>query len=175
VYLIIEARLLIVFAGTIWIFYRFINLLIKKHTINKKFLLREFIKFIFLLYIMFVIGMTLLPIRTKVTHVFSPVINLNLFNSPSINTTFGLKNIVGNLVLLSPLAIFLPLIGYQKFEKTRNLLILAFIVSLGIEIFQYLEVYFGIADGMRTSDIGDVILNVSGIIIGKYIYSNLFK
>ncbi|WP_027632047.1 VanZ family protein [Clostridium hydrogeniformans] len=165
----------------IWITYRFIKAIVKKTKFDKKFFKKELLYILFWAYILFVIGLTLLPIKIKISdgvspdHIFKPTLNLNPLNGINLTNMIGFKNIIGNLVLLSPLAVFLPIIGYKKFAEIKPLFILALTVSFTIELLQYLEGYFNLAASFRISDIMDIILNVAGIFIGNYIYNNLFK
>jgi len=75
----------------------------------------------------------------------------------------AIKNILGNVLLFLPLGLIGPVINI-KFERSKNLFILAVLFSCLIEFLQLLEMYFGIAN--RTADIDDLILNFIGCIAG---------
>ena len=46
------------------------------------------------------------------------------------------------------------------------------LITISIEIMQGIEMYFSLAFG-RSIDINDIIFNILGILIGKFIYDNL--
>ena len=71
-----------------------------------------------------------------------------------------IKNIVGNVVMFIPLGIFLG--RYTKGKRTIFLLILTILTSVSIECTQLL---IG-----RVFDVDDIILNVSGGVIGYILY-----
>lgn len=83
-------------------------------------------------------------------------VNFEPFKTMGIYETFD-KQILGNLVMLLPLGIYLPMI----FNRLRNpynffvVLLICFLVSVGIEILQ-------LATNFRSTDIDDVILNTLG-------------
>lgn len=81
------------------------------------------------------------------------------------------KQIGGNLILLIPLGIYVP-VAYEKCRKLRCFSILMLSVSLSIEAIQFL-----LGEIMnyhyRTVDIDDIILNVTGSLIG-FIISLLY-
>lgn len=85
---------------------------------------------------------------------------------------FTIKNIVGNILLLMPLAILLPIL-YKKFRSYRTTILFGMLVSLSIETLQYLESYLG--SSSRIIDIDDFILNSIGVVIGFLIYDKIIK
>ena len=70
---------------------------------------------------------------------------------------FGLYNIVGNFLMLTPLSILLPLIS-DKFRKFWNMFLVLLLTPLIVEISQYLL-------KLGSFDIDDIILNTSGALI----------
>lgn len=94
--------------------------------------------------------------------------NLVPFNSIKtlLNTPLGLKvglyNIVGNLLMLTPLAILLPLLN-DKYYKNSYFIIRIILISLCIEILQYIT-------NCGSFDIDDIILNSSGALIIYFIF-----
>jgi len=91
-------------------------------------------------------------------------VNLEPFKTIDIYQTWG-KQIVGNFMMLLPLAIYLPLL-YTKFRKAYSffaVLLICFLVSVSIELLQ-------LATSYRSTDIDDVILNTLGGGAGFIIY-----
>lgn len=74
-------------------------------------------------------------------------------------------NIVGNMILFSPLGFF---IGY--YLKTKKIILIAFVSTIISFVGELLQRYVG-----RTFDIDDIILNVAGAVIGFIIYRFLYK
>ena len=70
---------------------------------------------------------------------------------------FGLYNIAGNFLMLTPLSILLPLIS-DKFRKFWNMFLVLLLTPLIIEISQYLL-------KLGSFDIDDIILNTGGALI----------
>lgn len=112
--------------------------------------------------IIFVREYNLIPFRSITT----------LLNTP-LGLSVGLYNIIGNLLMLTPLAIILPLIN-DKLKKKNVFIILIIITSLCIETLQYVT-------NCGSFDIDDIILNSIGaiglylIIINKKIYKLIYK
>lgn len=172
--IIIQYQLLLIIASIIWIPYRLVIFIIKKNRFNKKSIQKEAIYYLFIIYLAMLIGVTLFPIRIGVLRYHSLNINLIPFNFEIFsNLKIGLIVIFGNIVLLSPLSIFLPILNKDKFNSLKLLFIIALITSLSIELLQLLTCYLGISDIGRVSDINDVIFNCSGIFLGHFIYKNL--
>ncbi len=78
-----------------------------------------------------------------------------------------IRNVAGNLVMLLPLGIFVPLL-FPKMRKFLPMLLLAFWVSFLIEIVQFLMKF-------RIFDVDDLILNTLGALIGFGIFSLLAR
>ena len=70
---------------------------------------------------------------------------------------FGLYNIAGNFLMLTPLSILLPLIS-DKFRKFWNMFLVLLLTPLIIEISQYLL-------KLGSFDIDDIILNTGGALV----------
>ena len=92
--------------------------------------------------------------------IFSLNINLvpfqNMFDYST--TKDMLINIIGNVTMFIPTGIILPVI-YKKLRSFPRTVLAGGLISLGIEILQlpFCE---------RTSDVNDLILNTSGVVIG---------
>jgi glycopeptide antibiotics resistance protein len=78
----------------------------------------------------------------------------------------GSTQVVGNLVMLLPLGIYIPLL-FPKFSGYLKVFIVCLLVSISIELMQLIT-------SVRSTDIDDVILNTSGAIIGYVLYK-LFR
>lgn len=70
---------------------------------------------------------------------------------------FGVYNILGNFLMLTPFSVFLPFLD-KKFSKTKVFLIFIISITLFIESVQYIL-------NLGSFDIDDVILNISGSLI----------
>ena len=75
---------------------------------------------------------------------------------------YGLYNILGNFLMLTPLAILLPLL-FKKYKKNIRFIFTILLVSILIEVLQLLI-------GKGCFDIDDIILNTSGAIIVYFIF-----
>ena len=158
----------------LWVATRFaIN--ISRQRRNQQILLtREFILASFFLYIVFLAAITIVPLpmsrfRTPSSEDINliPVLNLArcLIQKPAgipEGRKFCLENILGNIALFFPLGIMLPLV-HHKFSSIWKVLILAMLVSAGIELLQLVSRGFG---SYRSVDIDDVLLNTFGACVG---------
>jgi len=70
--------------------------------------------------------------------------------------------VIGNLVMLLPLGIYIPLL-FPKLSGLFRVFIISLLVSISIELMQLIT-------SVRSTDIDDVILNTSGAITGYIIY-----
>jgi glycopeptide antibiotics resistance protein len=91
-------------------------------------------------------------------------VNFIAFRTIGIYDTFD-KQVIGNLIMLFPLGIYLPLLlpRLRQLSGFFVVLVISFLVSLGIEILQ-------LATSYRSTDIDDVILNTMGACLGFRIY-----
>lgn len=142
---------------------------------------REMAVIIFSVYIIGLISVTLFPFDTyrnvKPTANLIPVFNTinDISGIPAdmkgFMTKFWIRNVIGNLFLLTPLAILVPII-FKKFRNIKPIVLLCLFVSILIEVLQYLSMFLG---NIRSVDIDDVILNTLGSIIGFYIFNYFQK
>ena len=118
------------------------------------------------LYFIVVIGFTFSNFRDNIlinNNIMEREFNLIPFNSIKIllNSPLGLKvafyNIIGNLLMLTPLAVLLPLLN-DKYKNIFRYSIIIISIGLVIEILQYIT-------KIGSLDIDDFILNVSGAIL----------
>ena len=72
------------------------------------------------------------------------------------------EQIVGNLIMLLPLGIYLPLL-YRRLNNFAWFLLVSLVVAIAIEFLQ-------LATKFRSADVDDVILNTSGAVAGFILY-----
>ncbi|RRN71374.1 VanZ family protein [Peribacillus simplex] len=152
--------------------------------------LREVITFLFVLYILMVVSVTLFPLALWINFNMQNIkFGLNLAPFVGIindikqigiaydgDTVFMIsliiRNVGGNILLLMPLSVLSPII-WNKFKDFKNIVLFGLVISISIESIQFIEL---IAGGLgRTVDIDDVICNVLGVILGYFIYKFTFK
>lgn len=168
--------------------YRTISLLIKKRKNHQVTLRKESLMVLFSLYIMVVIGITQFPLYIGQDTFYHPAIRFNMV--PVVNTVkdisrelqdpimrsfylkFWSKNLLGNLVLLLPFGAILPMIK-KKYDNIWKILFASFAISLLIETFQLLSFFIG--NNNRFFDVDDILLNVSGALLGYLIYRSSEK
>lgn len=102
-----------------------------------------------------IVGINFIPLKTIIPY---------LGGEPSVD--IALRNLLGNIFAFSPLGFLLPLL-FKKCNKLKNIFLVAVVISFFIEAIQ-LIFYLG------TCDIDDLILNVSGSLLGFGLYC-LFK
>ena len=91
-------------------------------------------------------------------------VNFTPFGTINRYSTFD-KQVVGNLIMLFPLGIYLPLL-YRKLRRLSGffaVLLISFFVSVGIELLQ-------LATSYRSTDVDDIMLNTAGACLGFIVY-----
>ena len=154
---------------------------------NKKFkrlsVYREMILNIFAVYFVSLLSITLFPIDIiwgEVVEKFRSAFNIIPFVdiitdfprtqfSLAFKIKFLTKNLAGNLLLLLPIGIFLPIL-WTKARNFWKTVIIGASISLSIELLQYVLAYLGYGRG-RATDIDDLILNTLGVMIGYVIFT----
>lgn len=129
-----------------------------------------FVNTIMYIYLSFVLYFTLMPILTRIPFLYFhqyPYEPMNLIPFVDILTGRGdfLRQVVLNVIMMIPFGFLLPLMKKNNI-KISKVIFSIFLVSLSIEL---LQPFNG-----RSSDITDIITNVTGGIIGYVIYL-LFK
>lgn len=154
-----------------WIVFRGICWLKSKKFSWKK----ELMQLLFLINLLVLTRITFYPMETvngkvqplifEAAAIFPLRVNYIPFvNISDYETKFDfLINLVGNSAMFIPTGILLPLI-YKRFDRFWKVLLGGAVLSLSIEILQ-------LPFAVRASDIDDLILNVSGCIIGYGLYS----
>ncbi|MFQ7001163.1 MAG: VanZ family protein [Clostridium sp.] len=144
-----------------------------KRSKRKFFCLKEFFVIMFQVYLALLISVTLFPLMIddrKVNLIvnFIPIVNSVKDLMVGVNTMgffmvkFWIINILGNIILLSPLAFIVPVIS-KRFRSLKSVVLLCFCTSCFIEFLQFLSLFIG---NLRSIDIDDVILNTLGAFIG---------
>lgn len=144
-----------------------------KRSKRKFFCLKEFFVIMFQVYLALLISVTLFPLMIddrKVNLIvnFIPIVNSVKDLMVGVNTMgffmvkFWIINILGNIILLSPLAFIVPVIS-KRFRSLKSVVLLCFCTSCFIEFLQFLSLFIG---NLRSVDIDDIILNTLGAFIG---------
>jgi len=107
-----------------------------------------------------------MPIVTSLPFIFDhPYVPMNL--TPFVDVASGrgdfIRQIVLNIIMTIPFGFLLPLTKIPKM-KLLKVVLFTFLLSLGIELLQPLLSSF------RSSDITDLITNVTGGAIGYFLY-----
>lgn len=144
---------------------------------------KEILVNILILYCIFVFSVTILPMNIKFKRI-APKVNMipvvyflkkvyiRYLNSGIIAATiYWINNIIGNFILLLPLGYILPKVS-DKYKEFKNIFKIIFLITISIELFQYISMIWG---NRRTTDIDDIILNVLGGIVGYIIYKRNFN
>ncbi|WP_040036931.1 VanZ family protein [Bacillus thermotolerans] len=147
----------------LWLIFKGINIFFKKKKIDLK---QEVTNLLFLVSILWIIGMTIFPIEIGIPNRYGPSNNFIPFSSISnlidhFYFMVPLKNIAGNIILFVPFGFMLTL----KFNKLNGLMapvIAGIMSSTFIEIVQLLL-------PSRAFDIDDIILNTLGTMIGFFV------
>ncbi|KKI89069.1 hypothetical protein WQ54_27985 [Bacillus sp. SA1-12] len=105
------------------------------------------------------------------------VIYINLIPFKTITGNVTLFQTIGNLFLLFPLGIYLPLIN-SEYKKIRLALLIGFVTTLFIEIVQvivsFTHAFYSEYPYTRGADIDDLILNITGFMLGYILSIILF-
>ena len=150
-----------------WVVYRLINW----QRTGQLAIGREILVNLFFGYLLIVASLTFWPMYINVTDLqpkqanFQPLVktlHMLRYMSP-----YVVMNILGNLLLLAPLGVFLPLLSpsYRRWWATLGT---GFVVTLFIELFQYFL-------AVRVFDVDDLILNTLGVGFGYGLFVLLAK
>ncbi|WP_066087143.1 VanZ family protein [Neobacillus novalis] len=152
--------------------------------------IKEAINFLFVLYLLMVVSVTLFPLALWIDFNFEQIkYGLNLIPLISIIKDFSkigiaydgdsafmigliIRNVGGNILLLMPLGVLAPFIS-KKFKPMKKSVLLALLVSISIEFIQFIELLAG--GRGRTVDVDDVICNVIGASLGYLIYKIMYR
>ncbi|MBW3112431.1 VanZ family protein [Bacillus sp. MCCB 382] len=147
--------------------------------------LKEMIHLLFIVYIGFVVSVTLFPFPigfpTQSHHLlFSinvvPLLSV-IHDISQIGTAYSgdvyfmitliVRNVGGNILMFMPLGFLVPLL-WEKAKSLKVVIKIGLVVSVTIECLQLLESFSG--GWGRVTDIDDVIFNVLGSILGYMVY-----
>lgn len=125
------------------------------------------VKTTFYVYLVSVAYFTLMPVLTSLPFIFNhSYIPMNL--EPFIDVTSGhgdyLRQVILNVIMTVPFGFLLPLVQGEKKASFLKTVAWTFLLSLAIELVQPL------ISAARSSDITDIITNVTGGAIGYLIY-----
>ena len=177
----IHSEAILIIGVPIWLLIRLIIIYLNKRKGFGVSLKREALLFIFYVYLLCVMSITLLPVYIIGEHNANTWLHVNLIpvvgtfkevaqttaNSPYMIRIWT-RNIVGNAILLLPMGILLPLL-WSKFRKIGRVTLFAFLFSLSIETLQLLFTLLG--NMGRAFDVDDILLNTLGAFIGMSLYS----
>lgn len=129
-----------------------------------------FVNTLMYIYLSFVLYFTLMPIITSLPFIFNHTyIKMNL--EPFIDVLNGrgdfIRQVGLNVIMTIPFGFLITLVRNKK-TKLLNVIFCTFLLSLVIELLQPL------INGVRSSDITDIITNTIGGIVGYVLYL-LFK
>ncbi|MDP4091427.1 MAG: VanZ family protein [Bacillota bacterium] len=170
----------------IWAFLRWRIICKRKREGREVYILKEVVVNFFALYLIILAGFTIVPIHLVTMDIvrpsldkinFIPIVNTvrDMFNWPqgmgNYMIKFWIANVLGNVLLFVPMGMLLPLFS-DKFKKGSRTIFISFMLSLSIEIIQFLSLYIG---SIRSCDIDDIILNTLGGASGFIIYSFVEK
>ena len=182
--IIFEMNILLIIGLPLWIIIRGVILLFRRKKGDKLNLYKEIITNLFVIYLFILIGVTIFPLRigSTIPYLSNMSIleryNINLIpfvdyykNNISVNGV--IRNVGGNLILLSPFIFYLCI----KFEKLRSIklcMLTSFLISLSIELIQLFMNILSLSYG-RSVHTEDLILNTLGGIIAWYIFKYTYK
>lgn len=136
-------------------------------------LLRDLLKVLFFCNLAAVAYLTLLPSPDPKTYAvyLVPFSTISSYFCHAIDGTLPLRtvlyNVVGNVLLLLPTGLLLPII-WPAFRKFWKCLLVCALCSVGIEALQFVLTVTGLIS--RTTDIDDLILNTLGAASGYGIF-----
>ena len=144
--IIFEMNILLIIGLPLWIIIRGVILLFRRKKGDKLNLYKEIITNLFVIYLFILIGVTIFPLRigSTIPYLSNMSIleryNINLipfvdYYKNNISVKGVIRNVGGNLILLSPFIFYLCI----KFEKLRSIklcMLTSFLISLSIELIQ---------------------------------------
>ena len=182
--IIFEMNILLIIGLPLWIIIRGVILLFRRKKGDKLNLYKEIITNLFVIYLFILIGVTIFPLRigSTIPYLSNMSIleryNINLipfvdYYKNNISVKGVIRNVGGNLILLSPFIFYLCI----KFEKLRSIklcMLTSFLISLSIELIQLFMNILSLSYG-RSVHTEDLILNTLGGIIALYIFKYTYK
>lgn len=171
----------------LFIFIFLLNLVIHKKKGKQYTFFRYILLFSLGLYFLLLVSVTLFPIflphelsvfqrNLRINYIpFKSIISdIHTIGSRSFSLSFEIKllvmNIGGNILLLLPLGLLLPIL-WTNLRNLKKIFLIGLFTSLSIEILQLIENILYL--GFRSVDIDDVIFNVIGILLGYSLFKVL--
>lgn len=168
--IIFEMNILLIIGLPLWIIIRGVILLFRRKKGDKLNLYKEIITNLFVIYLFILIGVTIFPLRigSTIPYLSNMSIleryNINLipfvdYYKNNISVKGVIRNVGGNLILLSPFIFYLCI----KFEKLRSIklcMLTSFLISLSIELIQLFMNILSLSYG-RSVHTEDLILNTA--------------
>lgn len=185
---LLNGSLIIYFGVTCFILGRGIFVGVKHKNKKQVNWLKEGFYFLFVLYLLMVVSVTLFPFALWIDFHWENIkYGINLIPLVSILKDIGsigtaydgdtgfmigliVRNVGGNILLLIPIGFFVPILFRNNMKRT---VILGFFISVSIEFIQFFELLAG--GRGRTVDVDDVLLNVIGVCFGYLIFKAIFK
>lgn len=184
----IESNILFIFGIPLWVLIRIIINIVRYRKRKPLSIKRELLLSVFYYYILCVLGVTLFPLILFWDDIYGSYVSVNVLpvyttvkdiiytcsNSPisDFMVRVWIRNILGNLILLFPLGILLPLL-WDKFRNIRTATVFGFFTSLSIEVIQLLSMLIG--NRGRAFDIDDIILNTAGAFLGALLLNRIMR
>ena len=180
--IVFDMQILFIIVLPLWLIYKIISYIMKAKKKKVLDLKKELLINGFFIYCLTVVGITFFPLfigndglpGSFISINYIPVLRtlneLKEIQSSSISNfmlKFWIRNIGGNLVLLMPLGILLPIL-WNKFRGLKVMIITGLSISFMIEALQLLSVLIG--NRGRAFDVDDLILNTIGAGIGYGLY-----
>lgn len=125
---------------------------------------RLLVNTIFYIYIALVLCITLMPVIVSLPFIFDhPYVPMNLLPFDDFFSGRGdtVRQIILNVIMMMPFGFLLPIV---KKQKLLSCMVWTFLFSLSIELLQPL------INGLRSSDVTDLITNTFGGMIGYFLY-----
>jgi glycopeptide antibiotics resistance protein len=167
-----------------WLLFRILKIVYSAQPGYEVALKKEILLFVFFVYISSVLLLTVVPLpETNYKNYESERINLvpvmRTFNefmltlTPAESYRFrpAMENIIGNFLLFFPAGILLPML-FKKADSLKRLAWIFFLSSFLIELMQFLLRLVG---NYRFVDIDDIIMNVTGGLLGFFMYKKLLQ
>ncbi|TYS17500.1 VanZ family protein [Rossellomorea vietnamensis] len=144
----------------LWIIIKSIKIIYRNGKLDLK---QEIINLLFLVSVLWIIGMTIFPIEIGIPHRYGPSNNfvpLSSIKDLMSHSYFmvPLRNIAGNIILFVPLGFMLPL----KFNKFNSVLMVGLVGLLSSTFIELIQLWLPI----RAIDVDDILLNTLGSMIG---------
>lgn len=136
---------------------------------------RELILLVLVGYLVTVAAATIVPLQSKAVSGhgmisfipgYTTIGCFRQLTGTPVEVVICMIQLLGNILLFAPLGVLLPLVS-RRFDSYRSMLGIALLMSTSIEFIQYFQQSLG---ARRSVDIDDVILNVTGALVGYAVF-----